>query len=80
MATQRNLPDDLDLQMQELAREQNREPDDVLADAVRQYLRDQKWQRLVHKGELRARENGYTEEDVPRLIEEVRVENRTRGR
>lgn len=52
----------------------------MLDEAVRKYLDDQKWHSLVARGEQRARDKGLTEEDVPRLIEEVRRENRERGR
>jgi predicted transcriptional regulator len=74
------LSDELQKQIEQVAREQNRKPSEVLEDAVRKYLDDQKWQSLVARGEQRARDKGLTEADVPRLIEEVRRENRERGR
>jgi predicted transcriptional regulator len=72
------LPDELVKEIEEAARVQNRQPAEVLEDAVRLYLDDQKWQRLVEAGERRAKDKGLTEADVPRLIEEVRRENRMR--
>jgi predicted transcriptional regulator len=66
--------------VEETARAQNRKPEEVVSEAVRKYLDDQKWERLVTAGEKRAKERGLTESDIPRLIEEVRNENRTRGR
>ena len=66
--------------MQETTRAQNRQPEDVVSEALSRYLDDQKWESLVIAGEWRAKENGLTEADVPRLIEEVRRENRTRER
>ena len=74
------LSDELLLQVQETARAQNRQPEDVVSEALSRYLDDQKWESLVTAGERRAKENGLTEADVPRLIEEVRRENRTRER
>lgn len=74
------LSDDLQRQIEEVAHKQNRPPAEVLEEAVRQYLDDQKWQRLVAAGERRAKEKSLTEADVPRLIEEVRRENRARER
>jgi predicted transcriptional regulator len=74
------LSDELLCRVQETARIQNREPEEVISEAVNKYLDGQRWQRLVEEGERRAMECGYTEEDVPRLIEEVRAENRARGR
>ena len=72
------LSDELQRQIEEVARTQNRKPAEVLEEAVRKYLDDQKWQSLVARGEKRARALGITEDDVPRLIQEVRRENRTR--
>ena len=74
------ISDDLLHQVEEMAREQNRQPEEVVSEALRKYLDDQKWERLVTTGERRAKEKGLTEDDVPRLIEEVRRENRTRER
>lgn len=67
-------------QIEDAARTQNRKPSEVLEDAVRQYLERQSWTEFVRRNERRALEMGLTEEDVPRLIEEVRRENRERGR
>jgi len=74
------LSNGLMAEVEETARAQNRKPVEVLEDAVRQYLDDQKWERLVTSGERRAKEKGLTEADVPRLIEEVRAEKRALGR
>jgi predicted transcriptional regulator len=74
------LSDELQEQIERVARDQNRQPVEVLEDAVCKYLDDQKWQSLVARGEQRAKDKGLTEADVPRLIEEVRRENRTRER
>lgn len=67
-------------QVQDAARAQNGEPAEIVSEAVRKYLDDQRWERLVMGGEKSAQERGFTEADVPRLIEEVRREKRTRGR
>jgi predicted transcriptional regulator len=74
------LSDELQAQIEQLAREQNRELVDVLEDAVRRYIASKRFERLAEKGEERARALGIREEDVPRLVEEVRRENRERGR
>jgi predicted transcriptional regulator len=74
------LSDDLLQQVEGAAIEQNRKPSEVVDEAVRRYLDDRKWRNLVARGEQRAKDLGLTEEDVPRLIEEVRRENRARER
>jgi predicted transcriptional regulator len=65
--------------IEEAARMQNRKPAEVLADAVEQYLEKESWAEFVRRNERRAATLGLTEEDVPRLVEEVRRENRERN-
>jgi metal-responsive CopG/Arc/MetJ family transcriptional regulator len=70
------LSDELFHQVEEAARAQNREPSELVSDAVRKYLDDQTWVQFVERNERRARKAGIGEEDVDRLISEVRRENR----
>jgi len=72
------IDDDLLHQVEVTARAQNREPSDVVTEAVRKYLDEQSWVRFVEANEVRARRRGIGEEDVDRLISEVRSENRQR--
>ena len=58
--------------VREAAAAEQRSVDEVLADAVRRYLNERKWQNLVESGSRRARDMGLTEDDVPRLVEEAR--------
>jgi predicted transcriptional regulator len=74
------LSDALVEQVQDLAREQQREPGEVLEEAVRRYAEARRLDRFAEKMGSRAREKGIREEDVPRLVEEVRRENLERGR
>jgi predicted transcriptional regulator len=74
------LSEDLQQKIEEIAREQNREPAEVLDEAVRRYVGVQALERLAQNGEKYARARGIKEEDVPRLVKEVRRENRERGR
>jgi predicted transcriptional regulator len=76
--TKSPLSEELQRQVEELAREQHRQPSEVLEDAVRRYVGVKTLERLAKKGEARARALGIKEEDVPRLVEEVRRENRGR--
>jgi len=72
------ISDDLPHQVENTARAQNREPSDVVREAVRKYLDEQSWVRFVEENEVRARAKGIGQEDVDRLISEVRRENRQR--
>jgi hypothetical protein len=74
------LSDQLLHQVEEAARAQHREPSELLEDAVRSYLKLQRLDTFVKKAEARARARGIRESDVPRLVAEVRRENRERGR
>jgi metal-responsive CopG/Arc/MetJ family transcriptional regulator len=69
------LTEELLHEVEEAARAQNREPRELVADALRKYLDEQSWVEYVEKNERRARANGIGEEDVERLISEVRREN-----
>jgi predicted transcriptional regulator len=75
--TKTPLSDELQTQIEQIARDQNREPVEVLEDAVRRYIAVR---RLAEKGEKRAGARGIGEADVPRLVKEVRQENRDRSR
>ena len=75
-----SLTEELLHQVEETARAQNRQPAAVVADAVRKYLEDLSWVQFVERNEKRARAHGIGEEDVDRLISEVRRENTERGR
>jgi predicted transcriptional regulator len=77
--TQTQLSDELQQQLNELAREQNRAPAEILEEAVRRYLAVRRLERLAQESEERARALGIHEEDVPGLVEEVRRENRLRA-
>ena len=71
-----DLPKELVAEVREAAALEKRSLGDVLADAVRKYLDDRKWQNLVESGNRRAQRKGLTEEDVPSLVEESRRHRR----
>jgi len=62
------------------AKEQGREPVEVLEEALARYMAQQRLQNLAERGEKIARERCIREEDVPELVRQVRRENATRGR
>ena len=74
------LSDESQRQIDQLAREQRREPVEVLEEAVRRYAAACRLERFADTMGQRARDKGIREEDVPRLVEEVRRENAGRAR
>jgi len=70
------LSDELLHQVEETALAQNREPAEVVTEAVAKYLEEQSLRQYVERNEIRARAKGIGEDDVDRLISEVRRENR----
>lgn len=66
--------------VEDLARQENREPSEVLEEAVRRYAASSRLERLSERLEKSARGRGIREEDVPSLVEEVHRENGVRGR
>ncbi len=73
------IPPALAAELQAIADEQHRPALDVLQDAVKRYARAERWQDIRAYGEARAKELGITEDDLPRLLAEVRAE-RNQGR
>ena len=72
------LSKELETQLHRVAREQKRPPAEVLEDAVREYLARQSWVSFVEENSLKAGMNGISEDDVERLIAEIREEKRVR--
>ncbi len=66
--------------VEDLAREQNREPVEVVEEALGRYLASQALEKLGARMERRAIALNIREDDIPRLIEEVRLENKALGR
>lgn len=54
------------------AKEENRTRSELLREALRRYLEDREWRKIYRYGERRARSLGLEEEDVERLVDEIR--------
>ena len=70
-----SLPDGLQAEIEKVARAQERTVNEVLAEAVDRYIREEQWQTLKSYGRQKARERGIKAGDVLRLIAESRREN-----
>jgi predicted transcriptional regulator len=73
------LSEELKQRVEDFAQEQNRQPSDVMEEAVNRYLASERLGGFAEKMERRARDLGISDEDIPRLIQEVRRENESRG-
>lgn len=69
-----SLPEPLLAEVRNAAEVEHRTVDEVLADAVKSYLEDRSWTRLLEYGQERAAEMGIKESDIDRLIAESRAE------
>jgi predicted transcriptional regulator len=79
--TTTNLPlsGELAKQLEDAARAQEREPAELLEEAVKQYLEDRAWAKLMGYGHERANALGIkTEADIDHLIAASRSEQRAR--
>ena len=72
------LPKALVAEVKEAAEAEQRSVDVLLEEAVRRYLDDRTWQKLVESGQRRAQRHGFTDDDVPRLVEEARRDRHAR--
>ena len=70
-----SLPEPLLAEIQSVTEAQHRTPDELAADAIRQYLKEHSWVEFVERNARRAKEMGISEGDVDRLITEYRSEN-----
>ncbi len=68
------LPEELRSEIEKSASAQGRSVSEVVAEALDRYLRDQQWSRMKTNIRQRARDNGWTEDDVDRAIAESRAE------
>jgi metal-responsive CopG/Arc/MetJ family transcriptional regulator len=70
------ISEDLLHQVEETARAQNRQPEEVVTEAVRKYLDEQRWMRALGYGRQRATAVGITtEEGIDKAIADWRREN-----
>ena len=74
------LSDETRRRIDDLARQQKREPSEVLEEAVRRYAASCRLERFAKRMEKSARGRGIREKDVPSLVEEVRRESQLRDR
>jgi plasmid stability protein len=71
-----NVPEDLLAELRSKAAAEGKSVDEVASEALRQGLDKRAWQDLLEYGRQTGRASGYTDEDVPRLVEEWRREHR----
>jgi len=67
-----SLPERLRIEIEKVAKAQERSVNDVLAEAVDRYVKDKQWASLKQYGREKAREGRIGEADVDRLIAESR--------
>jgi metal-responsive CopG/Arc/MetJ family transcriptional regulator len=69
-----SLPEPLLAEIQSAAQAEHRSVDEVLTDAVKRYVEERSWAKLLSYGAERAKALGVQECDVDRLIAESRAE------
>jgi metal-responsive CopG/Arc/MetJ family transcriptional regulator len=72
-----SLPEPLLAEIRSAAQAEHRSVDEVLIDAVKRYVEDRSWTKLLDYGAERAKTLGVKESDVDRLIAESRAEQRS---
>lgn len=74
------IADELMETVTQLASQQQREPAEVVRDAIQEYAARNRLERFSEKMAKRAQEKGIREEDVPDLVRRVRRESEPRER
>ena len=72
-----SLPEPLLAEIRIAAQAEHRTVDEVLTDAVKRYVEERSWTRLLDYGAERAKALGVKESDVDRLIAESRAGQRS---
>ena len=72
-----SLPEPLLAEIQSAAQAEHRSVDEVLTDAVKRYVEERSWAKLLSYGVERAKALGVQESDVDELIAESRAEQRS---
>ena len=70
-----SLPPEMATQVDQLVEQEGRTRSELVREALRRYIDDSKWRRLLENGEQRARERGIGPEDVERLVDEYRAKS-----
>ena len=70
-----SLPPDMAAQVDQLVEREGRSRSELVREALRRYIDDAEWRRLLDYGEQRARVLGIGPEDVERLVDEYRAES-----
>jgi hypothetical protein len=71
-----SIPEPLLAEIQIAAQAEHRTVDEVLTEAVKRYVEDRSWTKLLDYGAERAKTLGIKESDIDRLIAESRAEGR----
>lgn len=71
-----SLPPEMLKRAKKLAGKENRTMSELIREALREYEQKRRWDEINAFGRARAAELGITEDDVPRLVNEVRAEQR----
>ena len=74
------LPGALAERLEKLATIDGRSQDDVVREALTNYVRDREWEELLRYGYQRGAESGIDPDEVPDLVEELRSQERDNRR
>ena len=69
-----SIPPDMAVRVDEVMKEQGRSRSDLLREALRRYIEECEWRRLLDYGEQRARDLNIDADEVVPLVEEYRAE------
>lgn len=72
-----SVPEPLLEQIRSAAQAEHRSVDEVLTDAIKRYVEERSWAKLLNYGADRATALGVKESDIDRLIAESRTEQRS---
>jgi len=72
-----SIPEPLLAEIRNAAQAEHRSLDEVLTDAVKRYVEERSWAKLLEYGAERAKSLGVTEAEIDRLVAESRAAQRS---
>lgn len=67
-----SLPSDLADEIDKIIEKEGKNRDEILKDALKLYVEKKEWQRIYSYGEMKAKENKITEEQIEDIVDAKR--------
>ena len=67
-----SLPAEMAVQIEQLMQEERRTKSELLREALRRYVEEREWRKILRYGRMKAREKGITEDQIENIVDAYR--------